>query len=279
MKNAISEGGKRMSTRLKDKVVIITGGGSGIGKAIAKAFVQEGAKVVLAARNQENLAQTEKELKAMGGTAKAIRTDITKEQDVINMVAETMKTFGQIDILVNNSGVAGPVCNVVDMPLDGWNESLAIDLTGSMLCAREALKQMIPRKTGIVINIGAEGGRTGDGRSGYPNRAAYCCAKMGIIGLTETLAQEVGEYNIRVNCLSAAAVRGARFLKVMEGRAKASGTSLEDTIKREMTNYSLQRPAEESELANVCVFLASDESSAITGQTIIAHCGQHISFK
>ena len=268
-----------MGQRLKDKVAIITGGGSGIGKAIAKCFVQEGAKVVLAARNKANMAATVAELTEMGGTAKAIECDVTKEQTVIAMVAEAVKTFGHIDILVNNSGIGGPTANVVDLTLEGWNEILAVDLTGSMLCARESLKHMIPAKSGVIINIGAEGGRTGDGRSGYPMRAGYCCAKMGVIGLTETLAQEVGEYNIRVNCLSAAAVKGARFISVMEGRAKASGTSLDETIKREMKNYSLLRPAEEWELGNVCVFLASDEGSPITGQTIVAHCGQHISFR
>jgi 3-oxoacyl-[acyl-carrier protein] reductase len=165
------------------------------------------------------------------------------------------------------------------MKLDEWNYSFAVDLTGSMLCAREVLKHMIPRKTGNIINLGAEGGRSGDGRSGYPTRAAYCCAKMGVIGLTETLAQEVGEYGIRVNCLSAAAVNGERFKWVMSTRAKTTGTTVEETLAREMANYSLKRPAEEYELANTCVFLASDEGSAITGQTIVAHCGQHISFK
>ncbi|MGA3125068.1 MAG: SDR family oxidoreductase [Candidatus Korobacteraceae bacterium] len=269
-----------MALRLKDKVAIITGGGSGIGKAIAKSFVKEGAKVILAARNQANMDATVKELEALGGTAKAIPCDVTKEQSVSNMVLEAVKAFGQIDILVNNSGIGGPTANVVDLPLEGWNEIIAVDLTGSMLCAREVLKQMIPQnKGGVIINVGAEGGRTGDGRSGYPMRAGYCCAKMGVIGLTETLAQEVGEYNIRVNCISAAAVRGDRFMRVIKGRAEASGTSVDETLKREMKNYSLLRPTEEHELGSVCVFLASDESNAITGQTIVAHSGQHISFR
>jgi 3-oxoacyl-[acyl-carrier protein] reductase len=268
-----------MTARLKDKVAIITGGASGIGKAIATAFVKEGAKLILAARNQENLDKTVKELQAMGGTVKAVPTDVAKEQEVIDMAEEAMKTFGQIDILVNNSGIGGPTCNVVDLKLADWNEILSIDLTGSMLCAREALKRMIPRKSGVIINIGAEGGRSGDGRSGYPMRASYCCAKMGIIGLTETLSQEVGEYNIRVNCLSAAAVKGDRLVRVIKGRAEAGGIPFEEALQREMRNYSLRRPTEEYELANVSVFLASDESSAITGQTIAAHCGLHIPFK
>jgi NAD(P)-dependent dehydrogenase (short-subunit alcohol dehydrogenase family) len=268
-----------MGARLKDKVAIITGGGSGIGKAIAKAFAQEGATVVLAARNVANLEQTAKELQAMGGKVKTIPTDVKDEKQIINMVAETVKAFGKIDILVNNSGIGGPTVNVVDLKLEEWNEILMVDLTGSMLCAREVLKQMIPRKSGIIINLGAEGGRSGDGRSGYPMRAGYCCAKMGVIGLTETLAVEVGEYNIRVNCISAAAVKGDRFVRVITGRANAMGIPFEDALKREMVNYSLLRPAEEYELANCAVFLASDESSAITGQTIVNHCGQHISFK
>ncbi len=268
-----------MGTKLKDKVAIITGGGYGIGKAIAKAFVQEGATVVLAATTVPKLQETAKELEAMGGKVLTVVTDVRDEKQIKNMVDETMKTFGKIDILVNNSGIGGPTCNVVDMKLEEWQNILSIDLTGSMLCSREALKHMIPRKTGVIINMGAEGGRSGDNRSGYPMRAGYCCAKMGVIGLTETLAQEVGEYNIRVNCMSAAAVKGERFVRIIQGRADAQGIPFQEAMDREMRNYSLKRPAEEYELGNVAVFLASDDSSAMTGQTVIAHCGQHIPFK
>jgi len=265
-----------MGTRLKDRVAIITGGGKGIGKAIAKAFVAEGAAVVIAATTLEKLEEAVKEFKGMGGKAMAIQTDITDEKQVIRMVSETIRAFGKIDILVNNSGIGGPTCNVVDLKLEDWNQIIAVDLTGSMLCAREVLKQMIPRKSGTIINIAAEGGRSGDGRSGYVMRAPYCCAKMGVIGLTETLAQEVGEYGIRVNAISAAAVRGDRFNRVIAGRAKALAISEAEVLQKAMANYSLKRPAEEYELASCAVFLASDESSAITGQTIVNHCGQHI---
>jgi enoyl-[acyl-carrier-protein] reductase (NADH) len=102
---------------------------------------------------------------------------------------------------------------------------------------------------------------------------------MGVIGLTETLAQEVGEYNIRVNCISAAAVKGDRFIRVIQGRANALGIPFEEALDREMRNYSLKRPTEEYELGNLAVFLASDESDGITGQTIVNHCGQHIPFR
>jgi NAD(P)-dependent dehydrogenase (short-subunit alcohol dehydrogenase family) len=263
--------------RLKDKVAFITGGGSGIGKAIAKSFVDEGAIVCLAARNQENMDNTVKEFAALGGKALAIPMDILKEQDVIDAVKTAIDAYGHIDILVNNSGIGGPTAYVWDLGLDDWNEIIGVDLTGSMLAAREVLKHMVPAgKGGIIINIGAEGGRSGDGRSGYPMRAGYCCAKMGVFGLTETLARECGPHGIRVNCISAGAVRGPRFVRVMQGRADAAGIGLEEQIKRELHQYSLGRPTEEYELGQTAVFLACDESSAITGQTIVAACGMNM---
>jgi NAD(P)-dependent dehydrogenase (short-subunit alcohol dehydrogenase family) len=265
------------SNRLKDKIAFITGGGSGIGRAIARSFVEEGATVVLAARNRENLNAAVKEFEEMGGKALAIPMDILKEQDVIDAVKRAVDTFGRIDILVNNSGIGGPTAYVWDLKLDEWNEIIGVDLTGSMLCAREVLKYMVPAGNGgIIINMGAEGGRSGDGRSGYPMRAGYCCAKMGVIGLTETLAREGGPHGIRVNCLSAGAVRGERFVRVMQGRADARGIGLEEMIKIELKQYSLGRPTEERELGQTAVFLASDESSAITGQTIVAACGMNM---
>lgn len=262
---------------LKNKVAIVTGGGKGIGKAITKAFVAEGASVVIAATTLSKLEETAKELCAQGGRVLPIQIDVTDEAQVARLMAETVKAYGQIDILVNNSGIAGPTCNVMDLKLEDWNQVFAVDVTGAMLCCREALKFMVPRKTGNIIMIGAEGGRTGDGRSGYPMRAPYCCAKMGVIGLTETLAQEVGPFGIRVNCISAAAVRGDRFVRVVEGRAKALGVSFDELMKTAMANYSLGRPAEEYELANCAVFLASDKSSAVTGQILVSHAGLHMS--
>ncbi|MBW1802295.1 MAG: SDR family oxidoreductase [Deltaproteobacteria bacterium] len=262
--------------RLKDKIAIITGGGRGIGKAIAMAFSSEGAVIVVAATTLTRLEETVEEIKRQGREAMAIQMDLRDENQVVQMVDRVVKTYGRIDILVNNSGIGGPTVSVVDMKLEDWNEVLNIDLTGSMLCCREVLKHMIPRKSGVIINLAAEGGRAGDGRGGYAMRSPYCCAKMGIIGLTETLSVEVGEYNIRVNAISAAAVRGERMENMVRKRAEATGVPFEKLMGQIVHNYSLKRPAEEYELASCAVFLASDESSAITGQTIVNHCGQHI---
>src|SRR5512143_2009196 len=170
--------------RLKDRVAIVTGGGKGIGKAISLAFSREGAIVVAAGRTLSALQETCDEITSKGGRAKPIRADVSVEEQVVRMVSEAVKEFGKVDILVNNSGVAGVTIRVADMDLTKWNETIAIDLTGSMLCAREVLKYMIPRRSGNIINIASEAGRSGDGRSGFPLRGAYCSSKMGVIGLT-----------------------------------------------------------------------------------------------
>jgi NAD(P)-dependent dehydrogenase (short-subunit alcohol dehydrogenase family) len=264
--------------RLKDKIAIITGGGKGIGRAISSAFALEGANVVLAARTRSTLEEAAEAIRTQGGTALAIQTDITDEGQIERMVAETIEAYGRIDILVNNSGIAGPTARVVDLDVAAWNEVFAVDLTGAMLCAKHVLKHMIPQKSGVIVNIVSEGGRSADGRSGYPMRSPYCCSKAGLIALTETLSVEVGEYNIRVNAISPAAVRGERIINVVKGRAEATGLPFEEVMGKLVENYSLKRPAEESEIAAAAVFLASDESSAITGQTLVTNCGQHIIF-
>jgi meso-butanediol dehydrogenase/(S,S)-butanediol dehydrogenase/diacetyl reductase len=269
---------ERGFNRLKDRVVIITGGGKGIGKAISLVFSREGATVVVAGRTLSALQETCDEIRSKGGKAKPIQTDVSVEEQVIRMVSETIKEFGKVNILVNNSAIAGPTVRGADMDLIRWGETIAIDLTGAMLCAREALKYMIPQRNGNIINIVSEAGRSGDGRSGYPLRSAYCSSKMGLIGLTETLSIEVGEFNIRVNAVSPGPVMGERIMNVIKARVKSLNKPFEEIMKSLSENSSLKRMAEESEVAAVAVFLASDESSAVTGQTISASCGQHINF-
>jgi len=264
--------------RLKGKVAIITGGGKGIGKAIALAYAREGCAVMLAARTVSALEETCKQIQSEGGKAAYVQTDVSDEKQVQRLVAETINRFNQIDILVNNSGVSGPTARVVDMDIAQFNETLAIDLTGSLICAKEALKFMIPRKSGAIINVVSEGGRSGDGRSGYPLRSAYCCSKMGLIGLTETLAVENGEFGIRVNALSPGPVLGERIVNVVTKRSAETGKTVDEMLTALASNNSLKRIATEAECASVAVFLGSDESSGVTSQTIPVSCGQHVNF-
>ncbi|MBP1733650.1 MAG: gdhIV [Deltaproteobacteria bacterium] len=263
---------------LKDRVAIVTGGSQGIGRAIAITFAAEGAAVVVAARNLSKLGETVDAIKLKGGRAKAVQTDLSDEKQIERMVAETIKEYGRVDILVNDSGIAGPTVNVVDMDLNQWNEALAVNLTGAMLAAKHVLKHMIPRRSGTIINIGSERGRTGDGKSGSPMRASYSCSKAGMVALTECLSTEVGIYNIRVNCVTAAAVRGERIINVFKSQSEATGVPLDELISKMVETYSLKRPVEPEEVAAAVAFLASDAASGITGQTLPVSCGQRIIF-
>jgi NAD(P)-dependent dehydrogenase (short-subunit alcohol dehydrogenase family) len=258
--------------RLKDKVAIITGGGSGIGRAISLAFASEGAMVEVAGRTFARLKEVVDEINSRGGKGRPNPVDISDEINVREMVARTVKEFGRIDILVNNAGIPGPTANIADMKLDKWNEVLSINLTGAMLCSREVLAGMIGRKSGCIINISSVGGM-----SGFPMRSPYCVSKMGIIALTETMAIEAGDYNIRVNCISPAAVRGDRILNAARAKGKALGINYEKVLERLTKDYALKRLIEPSEVATAAVFLASDDASAITGHTLAVSCGLHIS--
>ena len=262
--------------RLDNKVVIVTGGGAGIGKAISLAFAAEGAAVVVTARTLSRLETLAEEIRSKGGRATAIQTDIADEDQVRNMVAQTLNEYGQIDILVNNAAITGATANVVDIKLDDWNDELAVGLTGTMLCTREVLKSMIPRQNGNIINISSNAGR-----GGYPMRSPYCVIKWGVIGLTQTLAMEVGAYNIRVNCIAPAWVEGERVERAMRTRAEATGRPYEEVyqemiINRAAARAALGRIVTPTEVASAAVFLASDESSGITGQTIDVNAGSRL---
>ncbi len=268
---------RKTDTRLEGRVALVTGGGAGIGRAIARCLAQAGAAVCVTGRDLDRLEHVVAEIEGAGSEASAVVMDVRHEDQIIAAVAQAYERWGRIDILVNNAGIGGPTKPVWELSLAEWDEVLAVDLTGPMLVCREVLKRMVPAgRGGVIINIGSEGGRSGDGRSGYPRRAPYCCAKMGLIGLTETLARECGPHGIRVNCVTPAAVRGERFLRMIQGRAQATGTSFEEALAAEMKMYSLGRPAEEDEVGHVVVFLASDDAAAITGQTIPVNCGMNM---
>jgi len=258
--------------KLKDKVAIITGGGTGIGKAIALTFASEGASVVVAARNFSRLEEVVGEIKFKGGKAKAIQTDISNEKQVQRMVAQTLDEYGQIDILVNNAALATfNNADVVDMNLGNWHDTMAVNLTGTMLCAREVLKSMIHRRSGNIINISSVAGI-----SGLPKESPYSVTKWGIIGFTETLAIELGKFGIRANCISPGATRTQEFEDWVKGAARDAGISYKEMMSKITDNNALKRIAEPSEIATCAVFLASDDSSAITGHNLVASCGFHI---
>ena len=253
---------------LKDKVAIITGGGYGIGRAIALAFAREGARVAVAARSTAPLEQTLADLKALKCDALAVPTDVAKIADCEQMVARTLAAFGRIDILVNNAGIAGPTKTTADMELAEWQEVIDTNLTGAWLSARAALPMLARQASGNIINISSL-----SGRRGIPMRTPYVASKWAMVGLTQAWANEWGAKGIRVNCICPGPVENDRIVRVIKAAATARAVS-EDEVKSELVAMSaMHRMVGEDEVARVAVFLASDASAGMTGQTLNVDAG------
>ncbi len=232
--------------KLEGKVAIVTGSGRGIGRAIAEMFAREGAKVVVTARTEREIEDVAQQIRALAGEAISVQTDTTKDDDVVRLVERTIRAFGQLDVLVNNAAANHPPIDVVDMTPEKWRYVTDVNLNGPFLCAHAVLPHMIERKTGKIINISTIGGRKG-GRG----RGAYRAAKAGLINFTETLAAEVYEHGIGVNCICPGGVETEMMRQITHGNMPSN----------------LMHP---DEIAKVALFLASDASSAITGTAIDA---------
>ena len=181
---------------LRDKIAIVTGASSGIGRGIAEVFVDEGAKLVLAARNQMKLDQARDELQSKGrGSAIAVPTDVRNEKEVIALFERTKSEFGRLDILVNNAGT-GVTAPIEETTLEMWHRTLDTNLTGPFLCTREALKIMKPQRGGRIINIGSISAQVP-----RPNSVAYACSKRGLAALTRSTALEGRSYGVVASCL------------------------------------------------------------------------------
>jgi len=227
---------KESVMRLEGRVAIVTGGGKGLGRAISLAFAREGADVVVAARTEAALKEVASEIETMGRKSLTVVIDLIDPEQPLTMVNRTLEEFGRIDVLVNNSGIEGPTASVADMDLEGWNQVLAINLTGAMLCAKHVLKSMIPRQSGNIINISS-----GAGRWGFSLRSPYSVSKWGIISLTQSLAREVGEYGIRVNCIAPGPVEGDRIDRVYQHRSELTGKTIEELMEIDRAKAALHR--------------------------------------
>jgi NAD(P)-dependent dehydrogenase (short-subunit alcohol dehydrogenase family) len=257
--------------KLQDKVALVTGGGKGIGRAIALLFAGEGARVVVNGTDQEAIEAVTKEITAGGGQALCYQADIASEEAVKQMVETTLTQFGKLDILVNNSGIAGPTAPVVNMDIEEWDRTMAVNLTGAMLCAKYALPNMIERQSGAVINITSVGGL-----GGYALRSPYCASKWAMIGLSKTIALEVGQYGITSNAIAPGPVRGPRIDGVIKNRAQEMGRTVEEVEREYMGMTTLKRMVENEDIAAMALFLASDEGRNITGEVINISAGMRV---
>lgn len=243
---------------MKDRVALITGASSGIGRASAEAFAAKGARVVVAARRQDELASLVAEIEARGGTATAITTDVSAARDVERMVAHAIETFGRLDYAVNNAGIEGTVAGITDLAEDEWDRVLDINLKGTFLCMKYEAKAMLDSgHDGAIVNIGSV-----NSFLGYAHGAAYVASKHGLIGLTTSVSAELAPQGIRVNLVCPGIIDTPMHHR---GR-KLFGDEVYD--KGILPSVHLQRAGRPEEIARSVVFLCSDEASYITGTTL-----------
>lgn len=245
--------------RLKNKVAIITGAGSGIGKAIAHRFAKEGAHVVIPDINLTAAQNTANELQQMNYQALAIQMDVTKKTQIEAMINETLMRFNHIDILVNNAGINLPA-PFLDFPLEKWNKTIDINLTGVFLCSQAVAKQLVKQKLGgTIISIASIAAF-----NRYPGSIAYPVSKGGVVQLTRTMAAELAEHKITVNAIAPGTTLTDMTKKMLADQ---------DAYEREVSMIPLKRFAQPEEIGGLAVYLASDDASYITGEVIVIDGG------
>ena len=256
-----------MTGRFAGKVAIVTGASTGLGPVMARMLAEEGAKVVLAARRLDLAVAAAAEI---GDAAIAVRTDVTREDDVAAMVDAAMERWGQVDVLMNNAAAPGKDLYIWEQTLENWNDTFAIDVTAAMLCSREVLRRsMIERRTGVIVNFSSTAGW-----NGLPRKSHYSAAKASLRTLTKVIAQEVGPYGIRCNCLVPGQIETELLKKWLERTAGEEGISVADKRAAVLSGVALKGVISTPEdIANTALFLASDAARTITGQSINVDAG------
>ena len=237
--------------KLNSKIAVVTGAGSGIGRAIAEQLAAEGATVVVSDINAESAKET---AAALGNNSVGLRVDVTSRESVDEMVEAVTGEFGRIDILVNNAGW-DKVEPFLDSKISDWDRVIAINLYGTLHCSQAVLKVMADQGSGSVINIGSDAGRVGSS-----GEAVYSAAKGGVVALSKTLAREMARSNVNVNCVCPGPADTPLFAGISE-----ENPNLRQALERAIP---MRRLAQPSDLAAAVVFFASDEASYITGQTL-----------
>lgn len=247
------------ATALQDQVAIVTGGGTGIGRVIAREMAKVGAHIVVASRNPEHVNPAAEEIQQLGRQGLAVIVDVRVPEQVDAMVEAAMDKFGRIDILVNNHGALFQ-CAVEDLSPGGWNAIIGINLTGVFLCSRAVGKVMIQQQRGKIVNIVSIAGLHGS-----PMTAPYGAAKAGVINFTKSLAMEWSKHNIYVN-----AVAPGPILTESGRDLLWASPELQEKVRQQVP---LKRYGEPEEVANAVIFLASEASSYITGETLYVDGG------
>jgi NAD(P)-dependent dehydrogenase (short-subunit alcohol dehydrogenase family) len=240
----------------KGKTAIITGGGRGIGRAIARKLAGEGAAVLVASRSSKEIDAAAAEIQQSGGRAKAVSADVSKQAECEKIVRAAREAFGAIHILVNNAGILGPVAPAEGTTPQQWDEVLAINLTSVFLMSRLVVPEMYERGSGTILNVSSIAGK-----AAFPMNSAYAASKAGVSGLTRTLAAEGARKGVRVNAISPGPVGDTDMWQELAGQLGPMSSHVVDGI-------LLGRLQTTDEIAAAALFLVSDHASAITGQTL-----------
>ncbi len=244
--------------RLKDKVALITGGGSGIGRASCTLFAAQGATVMVADYVVEGGNEAVQQIKAAGGEASFVQADVSKSADVQDMIKHTVQTYGRVDILFNNAGIEGPSAKLANYEEEAWDRVIAIDLTSVYLGMKYVIPEMVKQGGGVILSTASVAGMVG-----FPGSGAYAAAKAGVINMTRMVALEYANKNIRVNCICPGIIATPMVQRVMGDRPDDRVVRLEP----------IGRLGQAEDIANAALFLASDESSFATGAPFVIDGG------
>jgi NAD(P)-dependent dehydrogenase (short-subunit alcohol dehydrogenase family) len=255
--------------RFDGRTAIITGASRGLGRRIALDFAAAGANVVLTGRDRDALSRVAGEAAQAGAKPVTVQADVTRTGECDRLVSVALEAFGRLDILVNNAGIAGPTKMVIDLEPSEWEEVLRTNLTAPYLCIRAAAKPMMRAKSGSIVNIGSAVGKRPLAR-----RAPYAASKMGLIGLTRTLALELGPYGIRVNTINPGPIEGPRMDSVIHAMAKSQNVP-ENQVRDFFTKDSpLGIMMQDTDISSMALYLASDLAQHMTGQDINVTAGR-----
>ena len=243
--------------------VLVTAGGSGIGRVIAETFSKAGARVHISDIEEKFLAATQRALPALSQTL----GDVAKLADVERLFDDLQRSLGGLDVLVNNAGVAGPTAKVEDIRPEDWERTLAVDVNGMFYCTRKAMPLIKAAGGGSIINLSSIAGRLA-----FPMRTPYSAAKWAVVGFTQSLAAEAGPDGVRVNCIQPGIVEGERVDRIIAAKALALGVSSADVLEKMVEGVSLKTTVTAQDIANTALFLASDAGKHISGQAISV-CG------
>ena len=245
--------------KLKEKVVVITGAGRGIGKHLALSFASQGMKIALVSRTLHEIKNTQKIIEENNGCAIAIKADVSKQRNVEQIVHKTINMYETIDVLINNAGIITPIGNINEVNTREWINTININLMGTYLCTKLIIPFMIKKQRGSIINI------SGGGGGAFPNFSAYAVSKMAVNSFTETIAEELRPHNIRVNAIAPGPVNTRIQEQVLSSSLKVGDRGLEIAKKT-----SLNGGTDLDKISSLALFLISEKSEGLTGKVISA---------